>query len=168
MNYPIFIIGFMASGKTLKGKELSRKLNVSFVDLDHKIELQKNQTISSIFENHGEEHFRKVEAETLRSIPKQENAIIALGGGTPCFHNNMSYINEFGTTVYLKRSESIILGRLRQSKQKRPLVANLSDQELKSFITKILGQRARFYEKAQIVFDADNGKMSDLLQTLQE
>ena len=158
----------MASGKTSKGRKLARKLNIPFLDLDQIIEEQEDLSISSIFKNKGEEYFRQVEAEVLRSIPQNEKAIVALGGGTPCFHDNMEYINSFGTTVYLKRSESRILGRLRQSKQKRPLVANLSDAELKAFITESLLQRSGDYKKATVIFDADENQLADLLQVLKD
>lgn len=158
----------MASGKTSKGRKLARKVNIPFVDLDQIIEEQENLTISSIFKNKGEEYFRQVEAEVLRSIPKNEKAIVALGGGTPCFHDNMKYINSVGASIYLKRSESRILGRLRQSKQKRPLVANLSDAELKTFITERLLQRSADYEKATVIFNADDNQLSDLLQVLMD
>tara|TARA_R110000868_G_scaffold200317_3_gene447641 strand:- start:105 stop:611 length:507 start_codon:yes stop_codon:yes gene_type:complete len=168
MNYPIFLIGFMASGKTSKGQKLARKLNIPFIDLDQKIEEKENKTISGIFQNNGEKYFRQVEAEVLRSIPKHEKAIVAVGGGTPCFHDNMEYINSVGTSIYLKRSESRILGRLRQSKQKRPLVANLSDLELKAFITERLLQRSAYYEKATVIFNADDNQLSDLVNDLKE
>ncbi len=156
----------MASGKTSKGQKLARELNIPFIDLDREIENLEKKSISSIFENNGEEYFRSAEGKVLRSIPKYEQVIIAIGGGTPCFNGNMDYINGFGTTVYLKRSESIILGRLRKSKQMRPLVANLSDEELKTFISTTLDQRRPYYEKAQVTFDADKDKLSDLVKIL--
>jgi shikimate kinase len=167
MNYPIFLLGFMASGKSTKGRKLAKKLGVEFMDLDGEIETQEKQSISNIFKNHGEEYFRREEANALRSIPKQLRAVIALGGGTPCFHDNMSYINELGTSVYLRRSGSRLLGRLRQSKQERPLVASLSDDELKTFITKSLLQRNLYYEKATVIFDADRSDLADLVKILQ-
>lgn len=156
----------MASGKTSKGQKLARKLNIPFIDLDQKIEAQENQTISNIFKKEGEEYFRQVEAKVLRALPNNLEGVIALGGGTPCFHGNIEYINNYGITVYLKRSESRILGRLRQSKQKRPLVANLSDDQLKEFISNNLFQRTPFYEKADVIFDADDKKLSDLIKVL--
>lgn len=167
MNYPIFLIGFMASGKTSKGKKLATKLGVPFYDLDQIIEERKGKTIVAIFETEGEDVFRKLEAETLRTFSKDTKAVIALGGGTPCFKNNMEYINRFGTSVYLKRSEGRILGRLRQSKDKRPLVASLTDDELKSYIEVSLTKRLPFYQQADIVFDADKSKLNDLVSLLE-
>lgn len=166
MNYPVFLIGFMASGKTSKGKKLAKKLNLPFLDLDQEIERQVNESITDIFETKGEDYFRQLEADVLRAISKNEKVVIALGGGTPCFHNNLEYINRFGTSVYINRSEARILGRLRQNKDKRPLVASLTDQQLKEFIEKNLRSREVFYKQANIVFDADKDKLSDLEKLL--
>ena len=167
MNYPIFLIGFMASGKTSKGKKLARKLNVPFIDLDQEIERQEEQTISDIFETQGEQYFRQLEANIIRSFSKDLEAIVSLGGGTPCFHDNMKYINYFGTSVYLKRAESRILGRLRQNKHKRPLVANLNNEELKIFIETTMKSRIPYYMQANLIFDADNKKLVDLIVELE-
>ncbi len=166
MNYPIFLIGFMASGKTSKGKKLARKLNVPFIDLDQEVERQEEQSISTIFDTQGEEYFRKLEAKIIRSYSKDLEVVVALGGGTPCFHNNLRYINDVGTSVYMKRSESRILGRLRENKQKRPLIANLNDEELKVFIHTTMNTRTPYYEQANIVFDADNKQLSELIDKL--
>jgi len=156
----------MASGKTSKGKRLARKLNVPFIDLDQEIENQQKKSISSIFENKGEEYFRKLEADVLRSFLKNFKVVVAVGGGTPCFHNNMKYINQVGTSIYLKRSEARILGRLRQNKDKRPLVAALNDEELKAFITKSLLLRSPYYKKAKLLFDSDDQQLTDLIREL--
>ena len=166
MNYPIFLIGFMASGKTSKGKKIARIMEIPFIDLDRVIEEQEKQTITDIFETKGESYFRKLEAKILRQFPKDLKAVIALGGGAPCFHDNMEYINYLGTTVFLKRSKQRILGRLRQNKDKRPLVAKLNDQELKEFIEERLANRSAFYEQAEFTFDADEQKTNKLIAVL--
>lgn len=163
MKFPIFLVGFMASGKTSKGKKLARKLGVDFIDLDAQIEQQEHKSIATIFTEKGEDFFRKLEAEAVRAIPERTKAVIALGGGTPCFLNNMEVINNKGTSVYLKRSAARILGRLRQNKDKRPLVANLEDAELKVFIAESLEKRQPYYEKAAIHLDADSEKLDDLV-----
>ena len=166
MNYPIFLIGFMASGKTSKGKKIARKMEIPFIDLDRVIEEQEKQTITDIFEIKGESYFRKLEAKILRQFPKDLKAVIAVGGGTPCFHENMQYINHFGTSVFLKRSKQRILGRLRQNKERRPLVAELNDQELQEFIEESSGYRNTFYEQPKIIFNADEQKINNLIQVL--
>ena len=156
----------MASGKTSKGKKLARKLEVDFIDLDEEIERKEGQSITTIFEVKGEAYFRQLEADVLRRIPETTKAVIALGGGTPCFHENMKYVNEHGTSIYVKRAATTILGRLRQNKAKRPLVANLTDEELKVFISENLKKREAFYTKAKLIFDADARKWTDLLEEL--
>ena len=166
MNYPIFLIGFMASGKTSKGKKIARKMEIPFIDLDRVIEEQEKQTITDIFETKGESYFRKLEAKILRQFPKDLKAVIAVGGGTPCFYDNIQYMNYLGTSVFLKRSKQRILGRLRQNKNKRPLVAKLNDQELKDFIEERLANRNAFYEQAEIIFDADEQKTNKLIAVL--
>jgi shikimate kinase len=166
MNYPIFLIGFMASGKTSKGKKIARKMEIPFIDLDRVIEEQEKQTITDIFENKGESYFRKLEAKILRQFPKDLKAVIAVGGGAPCFYDNIQYMNYLGTSVFLKRSKQRILGRLRQNKDKRPLVAKLNDQELKDFIEQRLASRNSFYEQAEFIFDADEQKINKLIAVL--
>ena len=166
MKFPIFLVGFMASGKTSKGNKLARKLGVDFIDLDAQIEEKEKRSISRIFKENGEVYFRKIEAEAVRAIPERTKAVIALGGGTPCFHGNMEVINTKGTSVYLKRSAARILGRLRRNKDKRPIVAHLEDAELKIFITESLEKRQPHYEMSAIHFDADSEKLDDLLNRL--
>ena len=166
MNYPIFLIGFMASGKTSKGKNIARKMEIPFIDLDRVIEEQEKQTITDIFETKGESYFRKLEAKILRQFPKDLKAVIAVGGGAPCFYDNIQYMNYLGTSVFLKRSKQRILGRLRQNKDKRPLVAKLNDQELKDFIEQGLANRNSFYEQAEFIFDADEQKINKLIAVL--
>jgi shikimate kinase len=166
MNYPIFLIGFMASGKTSKGKKIARKMEIPFIDLDRVIEEQEKQTITDIFETKGESYFRKLEAKILRQFPKDLKAVIAVGGGAPCFYDNIQYMNYLGTSVFLKRSKQRILGRLRQNKDKRPLVAKLNDQELKDFIEQRLANRNSFYEQAEFIFDADEQKINKLIAVL--
>jgi shikimate kinase len=166
MNYPIFLIGFMASGKTSKGKKIARKMEIPFIDLDRVIEEQEKQTITDIFETKGESYFRKLEAKILRQFPKDLKAVIAVGGGAPCFYDNIQYMNHLGTSVFLKRSKQRILGRLRQNKDKRPLVAKLNDQELKDFIEQRLANRNSFYEQAEFIFYADEQKINKLIAVL--
>ena len=156
----------MASGKTSKGKKIARKMEIPFIDLDRVIEEQEKQTITDIFETKGESYFRKLEAKILRQFPKDLKAVIAVGGGAPCFYDNIQYMNYLGTSVFLKRSKQRILGRLRQNKDKRPLVAKLNDQELKDFIEQGLANRNSFYEQAEFIFDADEQKINKLIAVL--
>lgn len=149
----IFLVGFMGSGKTHWGKLWSSQHNLSFIDLDDLIEEQQGKTIRSIFEEKGEEYFRKIESEVLHSLKNKENIIVASGGGTPCFHNNIKWMNENGTTVYLKATPAQLAQRLIKEKQKRPVIMNTSDDKLEEFIAGKLKDRESFYEQAELILE---------------
>jgi len=147
----IYLLGFMGSGKSFIGKRLAKKLDMDFIDLDHYIEQMEGLTISQLFENKSEKGFRQIEKKYLQSLSPKENTIIACGGGTPCFYNNMKWMNENGLTIYLKSSNRLLFHRLKQGKSKRPLLKNLSDNGLKEFIKMKMEERASQYEEAEIV-----------------
>src|SRR5437773_6951846 len=118
----IFLIGFAGSGKTHLGKELADLLKIPFADTDAMVEDQTKMEISRIFLEKGEEGFRKMEAEVLTELLKKRKALVATGGGLPCWDNNMKKMNESGLTVYLKASEAFLYHRLFLEKKKRPLI----------------------------------------------
>jgi shikimate kinase len=152
----IFLVGFMGSGKTHWGRLWSEAYIFSFVDLDHAIEKENGKTIPKIFEEEGEDHFRKIETATLRSFTSAHNVIIACGGGTPCFHNNMHWMNENGITVYLRGTPQQLAERLIKEQQQRPLLHNVKEHELEDFIKRKLSERESFYNQAQIILDTKN------------
>ena len=129
-------------------------LRWSFVDLDKKIEEHTGLKIPEIFSLHGEEHFRKVEAEILRSLATDSNTVIATGGGTPCYDDNMKYMLETGLTIYLKMTPGQLAGRLKGSSDERPLIRNLSGEDLLNFIEDKLAERAKWYEKSQFIIES--------------
>ncbi len=149
----IFFVGFMGSGKTFFGKKLSKKWNRPFVDLDLYIEQKMEKSIDSIFKEYGEHYFRKLENQFLKELSAQENLIISCGGGTPIFHNNLDIMKKSGIVIYIKQPKEILLGRIRRNKQKRPLVQNLNDDELKAFIDQKLEEREKFYNQANIIIE---------------
>lgn len=149
----IFLLGFMSSGKTKTARKLAKKLGLVHLDIDEEIIKQENKSISEIFEQEGEASFRKLETEVLRKLPL-ENYVISCGGGTPCFFDNMQYMNLYGTTVYLQLSAEKLFSRLSKKKGSRPLIMNLEGDELLEFIRIKLAERKPFYEQAQIVWDA--------------
>ena len=159
-------MGFMASGKSSIGRRIATKLDWTFVDLDDKIEAEAGMSIPEIFETLGEKKFRQMESEALRNCSDLDRAIIATGGGTPCKQKNIDWIKKNGKSVYLKLSVDRVFGRLREKREKRPLVAVLDDEELLDFIETKLGERAKFYEQADFVVkrkDQSKKEIRDLI-----
>lgn len=154
----IYLIGYMGTGKTTLGKELSTALGARFIDLDHYIQEVHGKTIAELFAEYGESGFREIENKTLREVSVFENSVISTGGGTPCFFDNMQIMNDTGMTVYLKASPQALFSRLSipEHKLKRPLIKDMNDNELIDFITKNLLIREEFYTRAQIVFETEN------------
>ncbi|MEO6251833.1 MAG: shikimate kinase [Ferruginibacter sp.] len=146
----IFLIGFMGSGKSYWGKKWSRKYQFDFYDLDKVIEHDQQKTIATIFEKEGEEHFRLLETATLQTFSEKDNCLIACGGGTACFNDNMKWMNENGTTVYLSATPQYIYDRIYEEKDRRPLVSKLNQAELFFFIEQKLKEREPFYNQAKI------------------
>ena len=144
----------MASGKSTLGKVLAKKLQYGFMDLDDFIEKEEGKSIKNIFEQKGEIYFRKLETTSLKKIiENKDNIVLSLGGGTPCYGNNMSIMLSANhvKSFYLKASLSYLVNRLKTRKSKRPLIAHIeSDEELTEFIGKHLFERAPYYEQANI------------------
>ena len=158
----ILLIGFMAAGKTTLGKALARDLGLQFIDLDHYIENRYHSTISQLFAERGEEGFREIERKMLHEVTEFEDVIIATGGGTPCFYDNMEYMNSMGVTVFLQASVDVIFTRLTIARVQRPLVKGKSADELRQYITAMLGQRSPYYTRAHHTFCANH--LEDTLQ----
>lgn len=151
----ILLIGFMAAGKTTLGKALARDLGLQFIDLDHYIENRYHSTISQLFAERGEEGFRQIERNMLHEVTEFEDVIIATGGGTPCFYDNMEYMNSMGVTVFLQASVDVIFTRLTIARVQRPLVKGKSADELRQYITAMLEQRNPYYIRAHHTFCAN-------------
>ena len=145
----------MGAGKTTVGKQLAKDLGLPFYDLDWYIESRMRKKISQIFEERGEEGFRIIERNMLHEVAEFEDVVISCGGGTPCFFDNMDFMNERGVTVLLQAQPSTLFNRLKVAKSQRPLLADKSDDELMTFIMAGLQKRQVFYSKAQYVFASD-------------
>ena len=141
----IFLTGYMGAGKTTLGKAFARTLNVPFVDLDWYMEERFHKTVGELFAERGEAGFRELERNMLREV----------GGGAPCFFDNMDFMNHHGKTVFLNVHPDVLFHRLRVAKQQRPILQGKEDEELKEFIIQALEKRAPFYSQAQYVFNAD-------------
>ena len=151
----IFLIGYMGAGKTTLGRALAAELGVEFIDLDCYIEERFRKTISQIFAEKGEEEFRNIERRMLHEVGEFENVIISTGGGTPCFFDNIEYMNSQGTTVFLDVPVERLFIRLSIARSKRPLIKDKNDEEIKVFIEEQLARREQFYLKADHIFTAD-------------
>ncbi|MCL2131070.1 MAG: shikimate kinase [Lentimicrobiaceae bacterium] len=154
-----YLIGFMGCGKSTVGKRLAAYCNCSFADTDELFETKLNRSINSYFEHYGEESFRKEESLILRGTASLENTVIAVGGGTPCFYDNMDWILSQGVCVYLEMPPKALLDRLQNSKSARPL---LKTDNLLENIQNLLSQREPYYKKASITFsglDVDISKL---------
>ncbi|MCF8444722.1 MAG: shikimate kinase [Crocinitomicaceae bacterium] len=145
----------MGVGKTSIGKKLSKQLNWKFLDTDKLIEKKIGLPIPEIFNQLGEDFFREQEREILNEIASLENVVVSVGGGLPCFFDNMDRLNNIGTTVYLKLEPEFIVQRLLESKIKRPLTVNLIETQLKDFVKVKLTERERYYSLAMYGFRAD-------------
>ena len=149
----IILIGYMGAGKTTIGKALSKELGIIFYDLDWYIESRMRKSVSEIFAERGEEGFRKIEYNMLHEVAEFENVIISCGGGTPCFFDNMDYLNQQGQVVYLKASPEVLYKHLQMAKVERPLLKGKSKEELLTFIKEQLDKREPFYTKARYTLD---------------
>jgi len=150
-----FLIGFMGSGKTYWGKRWSEKSGLVFFDIDDMVEEQQGKTAAQIFAEDGEDFFRDLETTALRSFAGKNNVIVACGGGTPCYNDNVSWMNENGTSIYLRSSPEKILERLVTEIEKRPLIKNMQGLELLFYITEKIKEREFYYGQAKIILDID-------------
>lgn len=149
----IILIGYMGSGKTTVGKALSKETGMMFYDLDWYIESRMRKTVAQIFAEKGEEGFRKIEHNMLHEVAEFENVIISCGGGTPCFFDNIDYINQQGEVVYLKATPDVLYRHLLMGKVERPLIKNKTPEELIAYITEQVAKREEFYNKARYTLD---------------
>lgn len=151
---PIFLIGYMGCGKSTLGRALQAATGLEFIDLDRYIENRFHATVSDIFAQRGEDGFRRAEAAMLDEVSRFSDVVIACGGGTPCFFNNMDLMNERGLTVWLTTPVERLFERLQRNRSKRPVLADKSDEELLAFIIEALEQRHPYYSRAQEQFCA--------------
>ena len=154
----IVLVGYMGSGKSTIGRLLSKKLNINFIDLDDYIERQLEKSISTIFEEHGEIYFRKMEHNFVKELmSKKDSFILSTGGGTPCYSQNMEVINSKSINVfYLKLSIAALVERLTLEKEHRPLIKNIETAEIQEFIGKHLFERSYYYQQATNSISCDN------------
>ena len=149
----IILLGYMCAGKTTIGRELAKELGCSFYDLDWYIEERFHAKISQIFAEQGEEKFRDLERRMLHEAAEFENIVLSCGGGTPCFFDNMEYMNSVAETVYLKATPDTLLQHIGISRGHRPLLDGKSPEELRSYVCEQLTLREPFYSQAHHIID---------------
>ena len=162
----VYLIGFMGSGKSTFGRRMASRSGWKFEDLDSLIENIEGRPVRDIFKESGEDYFREVEATALRNIPEGDNIVIACGGGTPCYKDNMAFMNRAGVTVYLKHDAATLTGRLTNARKVRPLLEGMDRGEMGKYINTKLAEREEWYNKAQLIIDglkADPGKLMDII-----
>ncbi|MDP4280914.1 MAG: shikimate kinase [Bacteroidota bacterium] len=158
----IFLIGYMASGKSRLGRELAGLTGYDFLDLDDIFEQQYLISIYDFFEKYGEDVFRKMEKKILESTSNMDNTVIATGGGTPCFFDNMEFIRSNGISIYLKISPEALAGRLIEVKRKRPLIRAIDLPEMIEFVKEQICEREPFYKRAEYIIE----EPGDLLEKI--
>ena len=151
----------MASGKSTIAKALADNLGYEWIDIDARIETQEACSIQQLFQTKGEAYFREQEAYLLRSLISKENVVVAAGGGTPCFHDNMKFIETYFFSVFLKVPEDVLVSRLSQESQSRPLLNNVSS--IAEFVHQQLNSRMRFYQRAHVIVHLNDESVEDVV-----
>ena len=163
----IFLIGFMGSGKTHWGQLLSQKLSIPFFDMDEQVVSHEGKSIVEIFSEKGEEYFRLLEKDVLHIITESHDKfVMACGGGSPCYFNNIDYMNQSGTTVWINTPVDALFQRLITEKEKRPLIKGLTDEQLKSYISKKFADRRIYYEQADVMMDEEPVQLEKLVEKI--
>lgn len=151
----IILIGYMGAGKTTVGRTLARELGLEFYDLDWYVENRFRLRIPEIFAQRGEAGFREIERKMLHEVAEFEDIVLSCGGGTPCFFDNIDFLNAHGETIYLKATPQVLQTHLRMGKSKRPLIDGKSPDELEQYIRESLAQREPFYTQAKHIVPID-------------
>ncbi|MFC3196324.1 shikimate kinase [Parapedobacter deserti] len=164
---PVFLVGFMGSGKTTWGRKLAAKTKRPFIDLDDEIVSATGMAITDYFALHGEAAFRELERDKLKSLSLDRHAIVSTGGGTPCYFDNMAWMNQTGTTVYLYLPPKALWDRLMQTDiAARPALRGLSGDELLAYITTKLEERTPYYEQATHQVNQLSLQLADLIRLI--
>ena len=161
----IILIGYMGAGKTTIGRALAKELNLPFYDLDWYIENRRHKSVSQLFKELGEDQFRQIEHNMLHELAEFEDVIISCGGGTPCFFDNIDYMNRQGQVVYMKCGPEVLRQHLLMGKNRRPLLEGKTEEELNDFICTHLKEREPYYMKAKYHLDVTLMDNYDKIQT---
>jgi len=166
-NMLIFLIGLPGSGKTTLGKQLAKQLHYVFSDLDEAIVKTQQSTIEEIFLNEGETTFRLYESQCLKAYDKEDNIIVSTGGGAPCFHQNMEWMNENGLSIFLNPPLTELAKRLKASDNShRPMLKGKSENDLLSFLETKIKERSLFYSQSKITIEKNNPSVTDIIEKI--
>jgi shikimate kinase len=162
----IYLVGMMGVGKSTLGKQLARQLHYSFLDLDKAIEAVAGSTITTIFEESGEAGFREAERKVLYNTASRDHIVIATGGGTPCFFDNMEWMNKHGLTIYLRANTAFVLSRIGPVQDKRPLLKGKSPDEMEKFVQHLIETRTPYYNAAAKQVDLPVKSLKDIVKSM--
>jgi len=162
----IYLIGYMGCGKSTVGKRLAKHAGLQFIDMDHYIEKRNCKTVPQLFEEFGEEGFRKRERKALEELSEFTDVVIATGGGAPCFFDNIDLMNRTGKTIYLNIDPKILASRLLKSKTERPLIKGKSKEDLIDFIDETLKKRNAFYKQAHYEITQPDVDLDEVVEML--
>lgn len=166
MSPKIFLIGFMGSGKSTFGKKLAKALQFPFIDLDKEIEKKSKCSVNDIFKYLGEDTFRKMESDTLKSFEEIPSFVMATGGGTPCYFDNIEYIHSQGISIYIELDSKSIYNRLSNAKNIRPTIKGKKEDELMQFIEETFSKRKHVYEQASHKVNGLNVEVKSVIEIL--
>lgn len=164
----VFLIGMMGSGKSYWAEKLKKKLKVPAYDLDGLVEMMEEKTIAEIFEEDGEDYFRKAEAKMLRLFEEKKQFILSVGGGTACFSDNIKWMNKQGITIWIDEPVEVLSERLSKEKSHRPLIKDLDDSALNKFLTDKLEERNSFYEQCNYRVNGKELSENTLIKLIKE
>lgn len=164
----ISLLGYMGAGKSTLAQRLALDLDLPLRDLDQLIEQREGETVAELIFNRGEIYFRKLERQVLEEVLLEDSFVLALGGGTPCYYDNMKLINKFSVSVYLEASIAQLYQVLSADRRERPLIAHLADDDLKEFIAKHLFERRDYYEQAILKVRAKQNSTEERLQVIKD
>lgn len=164
----IFLVGYMGSGKTRTGKLLAKALNYGFMDVDELFEERYRISIRDFFKKYDEEAFRKLEHQLLSETILRDDVVYSMGGGTPCFFDNMEMLNRYGLTVYIKMPALALYHRLKDSKKQRPVLHRMTSDDLLPHIESQLVVRDPFYSRAGLIVNGINLNINELAQMIRD
>lgn len=166
MNILIYLIGYMGAGKSTMGRQLADNLQLNFIDLDRFIETSHGTSITDIFLDNGEVYFRRLEQRYLEKLTAYHHTVVACGGGTPCFHNNIELMRKTGLVIYIKQPVEVLYKRLVAQQMQRPLLMGMDEIQLKEFIQDNLSRREAYYNQAHITYEPEKNSLEELIQQI--